>query len=183
MADDTHTVQPVQGDETPATESEEDRLKICEKLRDEYLAGWQRARADFINYQKAETERFANIVAFSIGAFAAESFLTIDSIELALVHAGSESEKKTLELLQSQLQAALTKFGISELPVKIGDQFDPSRHEVAVTMPGDGAPDTICEIIRKGYVMDQGILRPARVTIVAHRETHEDKNNHENNKS
>ncbi|MDD5146792.1 MAG: nucleotide exchange factor GrpE, partial [Candidatus Pacebacteria bacterium] len=41
------------------------QLEECRKLKDEYLAGWQRAKADFLNYQKDEKERIKDVLDFA----------------------------------------------------------------------------------------------------------------------
>ncbi|MEK7104362.1 MAG: hypothetical protein AAB842_03115, partial [Patescibacteria group bacterium] len=51
----------------------ENRLEECIKLRDEYLAGWQRAKADFLNYKKEEGARIAELMDY----FRAQQILEI----------------------------------------------------------------------------------------------------------
>ena len=51
----------------------------CEKERDEYLNGWKRAKADFINYKKEEAERFREFAKFSNEALVSELIMVLDS--------------------------------------------------------------------------------------------------------
>jgi len=45
-------------------EKDKEKLEKCQKQRDEYLAGWQRARADFLNYKKEEMEKITELLKY-----------------------------------------------------------------------------------------------------------------------
>jgi len=59
-----------------------ERLKECEKERDEHLLGWKRARADFINYKKEEAEQFENHIRRGKESLIQELILILDSFDL-----------------------------------------------------------------------------------------------------
>ena len=81
----------------PATEAStpEERLKKCEAERQEYLDGWKRARADFINYQKDEARRFEEFAKFASAALLEDLLLVLDSFDLAIAeHAKNKGDIK-----------------------------------------------------------------------------------------
>src|SRR4030042_5902152 len=59
------------------------KLEECEKKKDEYLAGWQRARADFINYRKEEMERIEEILKYAGEEMILKILPLLDNFELA----------------------------------------------------------------------------------------------------
>ena len=70
---------------TPKTEpSDEEKLAETKKQRDEYLAGWQRAKADFLNYKKDEARRFEELIRFANEDILEEFIGVLDRFDLAL---------------------------------------------------------------------------------------------------
>ncbi|MBI4085603.1 MAG: nucleotide exchange factor GrpE [Candidatus Liptonbacteria bacterium] len=144
----------------------EDKLAAAEKQRDEYLAGWQRARADFINYKKEETARLESVIRFANEDILEEMIEILDSFDLgltALEKAGPV--EKGVYMIRSKLEDAIKQRGVEKLPVKVGDKFDPSLSEAVVEMESEQPAGTIVEIIAPGYKLHDKILRPARVKV------------------
>lgn len=142
-------------------------LEECAKTRDEYLAGWQRARADYANYQKAETERVSRIAQFANEDLLYDLLVVTDSFHLALNHAQTEQEKKSFDLIRTQFESILKKRGLEEISANTGDQFNPELHEVIESVAQEGKPlGSICEVVHKGYMLHGKVLRAARVKTV-----------------
>lgn len=144
------------------------QLDACMKTRDEYLAGWQRARADYLNFQKAEAERVSRSVQFANESLLQEIVLVIDSFSLARMSFDQQHEGclKSLELLQMQLEGVLKRYGLEEIPAAVGDAFNPHEHEAVQTVEKQGAPPhTILEIAARGYRLHGKIVRPVRVVV------------------
>ena len=59
------------------------KLKECEKIKKEYLAGWQRSRADFLNYKKEELERIRGILEYANEDLILKILSILDNIYLA----------------------------------------------------------------------------------------------------
>ena len=96
-----------------------EELKVCRKEKEEYLAGWQRAKADFINARKDEEKLRENFLKFAEENLLRE-FLTIaDSPELAIKLRPSEG----VEQIYSQLRGLLKKYGVSPIE-SLGKKFD-----------------------------------------------------------
>lgn len=141
------------------SENSEGELQKCQKEREEYLAGWQRAKADFLNLEKEETKRWAEVIKFANEELLKELILILDSFALA-VKSGDEKAA----IIQGQLTAILRSRGLEKLPVNIGERFNPLNHEV-VSEAAAGEPGTILEVIGNGYTLNGKVVRPAKVKV------------------
>ena len=65
--------------------------KRCEAERKEYLEGWQRAKADFINFKKDEGKRFEDMARFVTASIVEEFLPVLDSFDLALANFSSQN--------------------------------------------------------------------------------------------
>ena len=157
---------------TPKTEpSDEEKLAETKKQRDEYLAGWQRAKADFLNYKKDEARRFEELIRFANEDILEELIGVLDSFDLglaALEKAGPV--EKGVYMVRSKLDNVLKQRGLEILSVKVGDKFEPSLSEAMVEIESEQPAGTILEIIENGYKLRDKILRPARVKIAKQRQ-------------
>ncbi|MDP2861090.1 MAG: nucleotide exchange factor GrpE, partial [bacterium] len=70
-----------------------DKLGLCEQERAEYLAGWQRAKADLINYKKEQEAKISDIFKFANEGLIYEILPVLDSFELALKHNSSNPDQ------------------------------------------------------------------------------------------
>ena len=153
------------------------KQKEFEKLKkekDEYLRGWQRERADFINYKKDEKERFREVVRFSNERIVKSLIAVLDGFDLAIesfLKEGKDKKEndnylKGIYLIKSQLQDILEKEGVNEIKVKIGEKLNPAFHEVVAMAENEKfAPDTIIKILEKGYILNDKVIRPCRVIL------------------
>ncbi|MCK4805864.1 MAG: nucleotide exchange factor GrpE [Candidatus Pacebacteria bacterium] len=150
------------------------QFEKLKKEKDEYLKGWQKERADFINYKKDEKERFKEVVRFSNERIIKSLIAVLDGFDLAIESfLKQEKDKKENEhylkgiyLIKSQLEDILDKEGIEKIKVKLGDSFNPALHEVvAVIEDKKSSPDTITEILEKGYILNGKVIRPCRVIV------------------
>jgi len=143
-------------------------LEECVKLRDEYLAGWQRAKADLINYKKGEMERMGQIVRYASEELMCKILPILDNLERA--EEGMPEEKKDDEYfkgflqIKNQVRDLLKNFGVEEIEA-LGKKFDPNFHEVVGEAEG-GESGEIKEVLQKGYTLQEKVIRPAKVKIV-----------------
>jgi molecular chaperone GrpE len=137
-----------------------------EKLRaekQEYLDGWQRAKADYVNALKRfEMEK---LQAIELGkVVSVRNFIpAMDSLERAEA-AGEvpEAFKGIAKQLHDAAKAlGLTKFG------EVGDAFDPNLHEALGQDPTDDneKDDTITLVLEPGWKSREAIVRPAKVRV------------------
>ncbi len=150
-----------------------EKMKKCQGERDEYLAGWQRAKADFINARKDEEKHREEFLKFSNQMIIADILSVLDSFDLALSHYGSreklqkeETEKflKGFYLIQAQLNDILKKYGLSVIK-SAGEKFNPEFHEAIAEIESDKESGIIIEEVQKGYILNNKVLRATKVKI------------------
>ena len=137
-------------------------LEACRKDKEEYLSGWQRAKADYINFKKDEEKRAQDFLNFAgLGIFK-EFLLVADSIEKAAEHSPDEGIKNT----RAQMLNFLEKSGVKQIETA-GQTFDPAKHEAISEQVVDeiGLDNKILEELQTGYIMRDKVLRPARVKV------------------
>lgn len=141
-----------------------DDLKKCIVERKEYLDGWQRAKADFVNYRKDETSRFEDMARFVVAGLTQDILPVLDSFDLAISHGLPKDVEKGVLLIRSQFIDIMRKRGLEEIS-GVGKKFDPEFHEAIGEIESEQEDGTIMEEIQKGYMMKGRVLRPARVKI------------------
>lgn len=140
-------------------------LQNCEAERKEYLEGWQRAKADFVNYKNAEGKRMEDMARFVIAGLIQDTLPVLDSFDLALSHNLPADVEKGVLLIKSQFEDILKKRGLDEVKVRPGEEFDPEKHEALGEMESEVTPGKIAEVVQRGYLFREKVLRPARVRI------------------
>lgn len=142
-----------------------EELKQCGSEKREYLEGWQRAKADLINYKRDEAKRFEELAKFAAEGIVAEVVSALDSFDLALRHDMPKDVEKGIVLIRSQLEDVLRRRGLEVIPATVGQRFDPSIHESLGEVEADGEEGMVAEELQKGYLLNGKVLRPARVKI------------------
>ena len=146
-------------------ESEVELLnKEIEKLKNDYA----RAYADTENLKKRLMAEAEQTRKYRIQSFAKEVLPVIDNLERALatqVHESDESFKKGIEMTYNQLLTALKNEGVEEIDC-LNKPFDPNLEQAIMQeKKEDSESGTVIEILQKGYVLKDRILRPAMVKI------------------
>jgi molecular chaperone GrpE len=147
-----------------------DELEKLKKERDEYLAGWQRAKADFINHKKDEMRRLEEMARYGNEDLVRELITVLDNFDLALRIMEKEGQvEKGIYLIRAQMEDILKRRGVERIEVKPGDTFDPSTSESMAEVESELPGGTVVEEIEAGYRLYDKILRPARVKISKHK--------------
>ena len=131
-------------------------LSQYEKIKDDYL----RLAAEFDNYKKRTEKEKENIGAASVAYFINSLFPLIDNFEMAM---SQEEVSKELETFNNLLTSVLEGLQVEEIGT-IGENFDPSIHE-AVEHSGEGDSQIVETILRKGYLFQGNLIRPAMVKV------------------
>ena len=146
-----------------------DEMKVVKKERDDYLSGWQRSKADYVNLSKRTREGSAELARNAIVGVASGIVGVFDSLEAAIKSAENAPEdvKKGIEQVATQLESTLKEQGILRFTAKIGNQFDPEKHEPVQTVATEDKNDdnTISESLQSGYEVGDYVIRPARVSV------------------
>lgn len=142
-----------------------DRLKQCETERSDNLAGWQRAKADHINYKNDEGKRMEDMARFVTSGLIQELLPVLDSFDLALGHGMSQEMEHGILLIRSQFEDILKKRGVEIISVHPGDAFNPEQHESIGESASEHPPGSIAHEVQRGYLFRGRVLRPARVQL------------------
>jgi len=149
--------------------NENNNIESIKKQAEEYLNGWKRAKADYLNLKKEMEAQDKEIREWLSKIFLLPLLDIMDNFNRAgTLDAGIESIKK-------QFEDFLKKNGVEAMKV-IGEKFNPliheaiAVHEVGEPRPADAGresrePGTIVEEVRKGYLINGEVLRPAKVKV------------------
>lgn len=149
--------------------------KSLEDLKQEkaqYLSGWQRSRADFLNYIKDEQERIQEMVKYANESIVLKILPILDSFDSAReVIPQDLIDNQYIQgflRIRDQLKEFLEKEGIIEIKTELGEKFDPYIHEAVGTIKNDlYNQDCVGEIVKKGYKLKDKTIRPVQVKIVS----------------
>ena len=132
----------------------------------EYKDQWLRARAETDNVRRQAAESVAKASKFAIERFAEDLLPVKDSLEQALAvgHATPEQMRAGVELTLKQLTAVFARAQIAEVD-PLGDKFDPHRHQAVQVLPSDEPAHTVLQVMQKGYLLNDRVLRPAMVAV------------------
>ena len=139
-------------------------LAEVEKQREE----WLRAKAETDNVRRRGQEDVARAHRYGLEGFAAALLAVKDSLDAALTveNTSIESFKEGVELTARQLDSVFEKFQIREI-VPLGEKFDPHRHQAISQVESDAEPNTVVQVLQKGYLLNDRVLRPALVIVAA----------------
>jgi molecular chaperone GrpE len=150
----------------------EQLLKKAELDAVEHHDAWLRAKADAENIRKRAQVDIASAHKYAIENFSTELLAVMDSLEAALAveSATVENFKSGMELTLKQLAAAFNKFNIKAIE-PVGEKFDPHQHQAMCAIDSDSAPNTVVQVMQKGYLLNDRVIRPALVGVSKAKET------------
>lgn len=151
---------------------EEDIESVTRALAEEkekaekYLANWQRAEADLVNFKKRSEQEKAEITKFANAVLVMSLLPILDDFERALDNVSIKLAGLTwvdgIRLIQRKLQAVLESQGLSQIEA-LGNDFDPAVHEAV--LEEEGEEGKVIEELQKGYKFHERVLRPAMVKV------------------
>lgn len=150
------------------TDNFKSELEKINKERDEYLDGWKRAKAEFINFKKEEAERLKEVARFSIEDVVRDMIIILDSFDLAIAALSKELDTpagKGVYMIRSQFEDALKKRGLERIISPVGHPFDPVLHEAVAAVPSDEPAEVVIDEVERGYTLNGRVIRPARVVV------------------
>jgi molecular chaperone GrpE len=156
--------EAVVADEAPAA----DETAALARERDEYLDALQRLKAEFDNYRKRVARDQQELAARAHERLVRELVPVLDDLERALEAAVDHEEAKLEEgvrLVHRSLAEALAREGLAEIPTD--GPFDPHTQEALLSQPSELEEGSILQVLQKGYLLGDRVLRPARVVISA----------------
>ena len=161
--------------EAPVSVSPEEFENLKKELEEtrtkanEYLDGWQRARAEFANYKKRVDRDQAQTYQVATGNVVRRFLEVLDDLERALKNRPQEGEgavwSEGIELIYRKLLNMLKNEGVKPMEIK-NDFFDPNLHEAVMSEENsEFESGQIIDVIRQGYVLGDRVLRPAMVRV------------------
>ncbi len=159
--------------DTPLEElSAEELARLLEEARakaDEHWDKVLRAQAEMDNLKKRHQRELEQAHKFGLEKFVAEMLGVWDSLELGYQAARENHDIEKLlegtELTLKMLRDAMAKFGVEQIDPQ-GQPFDPEQHQaMQVVERDDVPPNTVVEVIQKGYSLNGRLVRPALVMV------------------
>lgn len=144
-------------------------LKKARSEKEEYLTGWQRAKADYVNLQKEMDMVRANTSVLTKEKMVENLLPSLDSFDMAM--GNKENWEKVdpnwrtgVEYIYQQIMTGLSDSGIEKID-KVNIPFDPMLHESIESVPTDdeSKDHTIAKVIQAGFKIGERVIRPARV--------------------
>jgi molecular chaperone GrpE len=149
-----------------AMPSLEELLREAELKAAEHHDAWLRAKAEAENIRKRASEDVTKAHKYGIEKFGADLLAVKDSLEAALAaeDATPEALRSGVELTLRQLESVLERQSIRSID-PAGQKFDPHQHQAISMLPSDKEPNTVINVLQKGYLLHDRVLRPALVTV------------------
>ncbi|MBU4480464.1 nucleotide exchange factor GrpE [Patescibacteria group bacterium] len=145
-----------------------EKLKKCTEEKQEYLDGWQRAKADSINSKRDFEVQKKDFVKFAKGDLIIQIIPVLDSFGMAFKNTKGVPEQwlKGVEYICNQLVAVLEENGVKQIDPK-GEKFDMNKHTSVemIKVDDESQESIILEVVQKGYELNGKILREAKVKV------------------
>jgi molecular chaperone GrpE len=156
-------------DPTARIQELETALTAREALAAENWDKFLRERADLENYRKRVQKEKEEILRYGNESVLQEILPAVDNLERALEHADSQDPVITgVKMTLDMLLAALRKFNVTPVESAPGTPFDSALHQAMCQVPETGQqPNTIVQVMQKGYLLNERLLRPAMVSVAA----------------
>jgi len=155
-----------ESDEKPVEEEAELSLEQqVEDLKDQLL----RAQAEVQNVRRVAGQEITKARLYGVEYLAREFVVVGDNLQRALESCNEKAEisviKEGLELTLRSFEGSLETAGI--VPINPdGEAFDPEKHEaISVVEDDKKEPNTVIDVIQRGFTIQNRILRPAKVVV------------------
>lgn len=151
-------------------------LKQARKEKEEYLVGWQKERADFMNYKKQEEDRKSMFSESMRERILSRFLIVLDSFNMAFQNKSAwekvdESWRKGIEYIFAQMNTVFEEYGVKPIGV-VGERFDPNFHQsIDMVETKEKEQDhTVASVVQTGYVLGERVLREAKVNVYEYKE-------------
>jgi len=158
--------QPSTPADASATSALEEKLAAAEAKLAEMQDAFMRAKAEGENIRRRAQEDVAKAHKFAVESFAEAMLPVKDSLEMALkVETPSvDSLKEGVDMTLKQLNSAFERNRLVEVMPAAGEKLDPNKHQAVAMVPAEQEANTVVNVLQKGYMIADRLLRPAIVT-------------------
>ncbi|MBI2633212.1 MAG: nucleotide exchange factor GrpE [Parcubacteria group bacterium] len=141
----------------------------CKKERDEYLNGWKRAKADYLNQEKEFVKERQELLQFGTIRFVLNLLPLLDSFEALYKNIPAECDvnfKNGIENFKKQIDYFCQEVGIKKIET-IGQKVNLAQHEIVEKrhVEREDQKGAIIEEAQPGYTAEEKVLRSAKVVV------------------
>jgi len=160
------TTQPENEVAAENAQTPEMRISELEAALEEAKANVLYVKAEGENIRRRAMEDIDKARKFALEKFSNELLSVKDSLDAALLIEATDvqSYKDGVELTAKQLLSVFDKFNIAEIN-PLGEKFDPNKHQAISMQENSGEPNTVINVLQKGYTLNERVLRPALVMV------------------
>lgn len=170
-SDDVVVDEDAEAGESAVAKRLREKLKVAVEEKQQYLLGWQKDKAEFVNARRRDDETRAELLKYAGQQVIEEILPVIDSFDNAMLAKDqwiklSPEWQKGVSGIYQQLVGALGKYEVKAFG-EVGETFDPNMHH-SISVVTTDAPDkdhTLAEILQKGYTFKGRVIRPALVKV------------------
>lgn len=152
-------------------------LKTCKAEKEEYLTGWQKERAEFVNYRKQEEDRKAVFSEAMRERILTRFLSVVDSFNMAFANKEAwekvdDNWRKGVEYIYAQMNTIFEEYGVKSIG-EVGESFDPNIHQSIDVVETDKKEQdhTVANVIQKGYKLGERVIRAVRVNVYEYKES------------
>ncbi|MDX2136864.1 MAG: nucleotide exchange factor GrpE [Chloroflexota bacterium] len=161
--------EAAQPEGAPVAGDIEAQLEATRKQAQEYLEGWQRARAEFANYKRRTERELQENRDMAMGIAFKGVVPIVDDFDRALASIPSELQGNPwvngVSMVQRKLVKLMEDNGVTQFD-PVGEMFDPTRHEaIGTDDEGDAPSGQVTMTMQRGYLIGDKVLRPALVKV------------------
>jgi len=149
----------------------DDKEKQIAELKaqcEEYLNGWKRAKADYLNFKKEMEEKQKSFFDLANSALIIEILPVYDNLKKAINSLPADQNNawaEGIKQIKKQLEEFLKEYGIEEIKT-VNEKFNPEFHEAVNREKKEGIEsDIIISEVRSGYLIKGKVLMPAKVVV------------------
>ncbi len=148
-----------------------DKLIESERAKQEYLDGWQRLKADYVNLKKRCDEEKSDIGRYAKESFVSDFIPVIESFDMAFANKEAWAKVEPtwrigVEYIHKQFMETLSTYGLKEVN-PLGEAFDPMHHTAIENVPTDDASNEhkVAEVVQKGYKVGDRLIKSPKVKV------------------
>ncbi len=147
-----------------------DELAAVKLERQQFLDGWQRAKADLVNERRDWSEAQTRASTSALDRAIESIVPVLDSFDMAMQGDAWTNVEPTwrtgVESIAKQLESALGELGARCFGAP-GDAYDPALHEILQEVEADEPEHTVIRVARRGWKRGERVIRPAHVILSA----------------
>ncbi len=173
MKDDSLKSEEIDGEQVLSEPKEEEailnyksKIKEKEKELEDLQTKLTRLQADFQNYKRRTENDKAVSIKYGIESIAVDILPVLDNFQRALSTCEDKEDLfySGVAMIEKQFIESLEKNNIVEIEA-LGKEFDPNFHHAVSTLESEEEKGTIIEVLQKGYMLNEKVIRPAMVIV------------------